>query len=458
MRTAQAFSRRALLAGAATQAAPVFSQVERPNILFIMTDQQSHNAWSAAGNPYLHTPAMDSLAARGTTFTETYCAYPVCSPSRSSIFTSRMPHETGVEVNGKPIKPGIPTMGEVFTAAGYKTVYAGKWHLPKSFDGMTAFEKLIGGSSQGRDMDEPVAHECSKWLRAKPTQPFLMVASFMNPHDICDWIRRHPGARKHNMPPRPASPRAFPPAPANMAVDPNEPEPVQFHRTQGYDLMSQGIGIAAQWRRNDVREYIHDYYRMVEAVDHHIGTVLTALRDSGLDRNTIVCFTSDHGEGLGAHRWAQKASFYEESAHVPFILAGPGIAQGVSTQLTSLLDILPTFCDYAGIPAPPDMRGLSLRTAAAQSTAPATQPAREFIAAELRYQNASRDGRMIRTARYKYIVFRSGAHAEQLFDLETDPGEVLNLATDPASAPVLETHRALLAQWSRATGDEFKPA
>lgn len=439
MRSTQAFSRRSLLAGAAAQAAPVFSQVERPNILLVMTDQQSHNAFSAAGNPHLRTPAMDSLAARGAVFTETYCAYPVCSPSRSSVFTSRMPHETGVEENGKAIKAGIPTMGEIFTAAGYKTVYAGKWHLPKSFDGMTGFEKLIGGSSQGRDMDEPVAHECSKWLRAKPAEPFLMVASFMNPHDICEWIRRHKGARAH------PNVRAYPPAPANMGIDPAEPESVQFHRTKGYDLMSQGVGIAHEWRRDDVRQYLHDYYRMVEDVDHHIGTLLTALRDSGLERRTLVCFTSDHGEGLGAHRWVQKASFYEESVHVPFLLAGPGVTPGVSTHLTSLLDIVPTFCDFAGIPAPSEARGVSLR-------APKPRP---FVVSELRYRDSSHDGRMVRSPRYKYVAFRSGARSEQLFDLDTDPGEVVNLAADPAARPLLDSHREMLAQWSRQTADGF---
>lgn len=435
-------SRRSLLAGAAIQAAPAFPQVDRPNLLLILTDQQSHDSWSGAGNPHLRTPAIDSLAARGTAFTETYCTYPVCSPSRSSIFTSRMPHETGVEDNGKPIRPGIPTLGEIFSAASYKTVYAGKWHLPKSFDGMTGFEKLIGGSALGKDMDEPVAHECSRWLRAKPQQPFLMVASFMNPHDICDWIRRHPGTRTH------ANPRRFPPAPANMAVDPHEPEPIQFHRSKGYDLMSQAVGIASRWHRNDVREYIHDYYRMVEDVDHHIGTVLKALRDTGLDRTTVICFTSDHGEGLGAHRWAQKASFYEESSHVPMILAGPGVPQGVSGKLTSLLDIVPTFCDYAGITPPADLRGASLRT----------PPDRPYVVSELRYGAAERDGRMVRSPRYKYTVFRSGDRAEQLFDLETDPGEVLNLAADPASRSILDAHRAMLADWSRLTGDSFARA
>ncbi len=268
-------SRRSLLTGVA---APfVRAAAERPNLLLIMTDQQTHDAMSCAGNPWLKTPAMDSLAADGVRFAQCYTPYPVCSPARSSVFTSRMPHETGVRVNGLPIRAGIPTMGEIFRDAGYETVYGGKWHLPRSFDGMTGFTRLIGGSRYGKDMDEPLATACTQWLRSRPRQPFLMVASFMNPHDICQWIRDHAGRREH-----PDLDR-YPPAPLNMADDPEEPEFVRYHRTQGIDLMSQGVGIAAEWRVEEFRHYLHDYYRMVEAVDRQIGRLLATLRETGLD-------------------------------------------------------------------------------------------------------------------------------------------------------------------------------
>jgi arylsulfatase A-like enzyme len=109
-------------------------------------------------------------------------------------------------------------------------------------------------------------------------------------------------------------------------VDPGEPEAIQFHRTKGYDLMSQAVGIAAHWNRDDFRHYLHEYYRMGEDVDRQIGRVTAALQATGLAANTVIAFASDHGEGLGGHRWVQKASFWEESAHVPFIWSGPGFA------------------------------------------------------------------------------------------------------------------------------------
>lgn len=447
-------SRRSLLqAGASIGGAAVNSGAvaqpasDRPNVLLILTDQQTYDAMSCAGNPRLKTPSMDSLAARGTRFSAAYCAYPVCSPSRGAIFTGRMPHACGVRLNGQPIREGVPSMGELFRDAGYETVYGGKWHIPRPFDGMTGFTRLIGGSGLGARMDQPLADAAEKWLRAAPKQPFLMVASFMNPHDICEWIRQHPGSRQHEDPDR------YPPAPGNMAADPDEPEAVQFHRRTGYDLMSQAVGIASAWRRDDVRLYMHDYYRMVEAVDHCIGKILAALRESGLEENTIVAFASDHGEGMGAHRWAQKASFYEESSRVPLILAGPGIRAGHAdyANLASLTDLLPTFCDYAKVPVPGGVSGLSLRPALEGK--PLT---RTFVAGELLYQDQSREGRMIRTARYKYVVFNSGERPEQLFDLDLDPGEVLNLALRPEAREELDSHRALLRAWIRQTKDDFR--
>jgi arylsulfatase A-like enzyme len=438
-----------LQTGAAlTASSPAFAGVERPNILLLITDQQTHNAMSCAANPWLKTPAVDSLADRGTRFSAAYCTYPVCSPSRGSIFTGRMPHENGVRLNGQAIREGIPTLGELFRNAGYETVYGGKWHLPRGFDGMTGFTRLIGGHSLGEKMDQPLADASAAWLRRKPKQPFLHVASFMNPHDVCYWIRAHPGSRHH------AHPDRFPPAPGNMAVDPLEPEAIQFHRRTGYDAMSQAVGIASSWRRDDIRHYIHDYYRMVEDVDRCVGQVLDALREADLERNTIVAFTSDHGEGLGGHLWAQKASFYEESSRIPLLFAGPGI-RGSRTEyatLASLADLLPTFCDYAGIPIPADVRGISLRP---NLESEATLP-RTFVAGELLYQDQTREGRMIRTARHKYVVFNGGARPEQLFDLDTDPGEVLNLAARPEGQAELDRHRAILRAWIRETQDDFK--
>lgn len=414
-----------------------------------MTDQQSMIALGANGNPYLKTPAMDSLVADGVSFTESYCTYPVCSPARSSIMTGLMPHQTGVEKNGQAIAEGIPNLGRHFREHGYRTYYAGKWHLPKGFGEPEGFEALIGGHTLGAHMDEPLASECVEFLHQGPQEPFLLVASFMNPHDICHWIRGHPGSRNYETTAR------YPPAPGNFWRDPEEPEYMLHHREANYNRMSNSLHISKEWKVDDFRHYLHDYYRMVEDVDRQIGRVLSALRFRGLMENTLVALTSDHGEGMAAHRWTQKAAFWEETVKVPLIFAGKGIERrGVvdSRMLVSGVDIVPTLCDYAVTPPPPGIEGKSLRPAIQGKSLD-----REFVVSELADLGvAGREGRMLRTDRYKYVVFNGGARPEQLFDLELDPGEVRNLAVSNPDAVPLQRHRNLMKQWIRDTKDDFK--
>lgn len=449
------FTRRSLFK--ATAAAPALAQSPRkgrPNVVVLMTDQQSVTALSANGNKDLKTPAMDSIAAEGTSFIESYCPYPVCSPSRSSIWTSRMSHETGVRVNGLKIADGIPNLGHIFTDAGYETAYCGKWHLPGNTKTIYGFQELPyqpykGSGDPGARNDGPVASACIEYLHQKAKEPFLMVASFINPHDICEWIRAHRGSRQY------ARPSRFPYAPTNMGVDPNEPEYMQHHRAAAYDKMSEAVKIASEWTRDDVRYYLHGYYRLVEEVDKQVGRILDALKERGLMENTLVLLTSDHGEGMGAHRWAQKAGFWEEAVKVPFVLAGPGVGQrGVvdTRTLVSGLDIVPTLCDYAGVKPPPLMRGISLRGAIEGAANP-----RPFIVSEQSgFGGDDRQGRMLRTQRYKYVVYSGGARPEQLFDMIHDPGETLNLARRKEGQAALAAHRAMLEKWIAETKDDFR--
>jgi arylsulfatase A-like enzyme len=218
---------------------------------------------------------------------------------------------------------------------------------------------------------------------------------------------------------------------------------------------SQACRIASEWRGTEFRQFLYAYYRLVEQVDIQIGRILGALRDTGLDRNTVVLFTSDHGESLGAHRLVQKKSFYEESAKVPLIVAGAGVTRPGSvdrTSLVSLLDILPTLCDFAGVAVPAGVRGPSLKAATEGHALD-----RDFVVSEVLLRDTpDPQRRMLRTSRYKYCVFNAGANPEQLFDLELDPGEVRNLAGMPEHRDALHRPRALLAGWIRETTDDFK--
>jgi len=192
------------------------------------------------------------------------------------------------------------------------------------------------------------------------------------------------------------------------------------------------------------------YCRLTERVDREIGQVLQALRDSGLEDDTLVVFSSDHGDHDGAHRLEHKSTFYEEAARVPFIVSyqgvtKPGLVDGTHV-VSSGLDLIPTLCDFAGIAVPPELPGRSVR-ALAEGCDPG--PWRPFVVSETHY------GRMVCSGRYKYCVYESGEQRESLVDLVADPGEMHNLAAAPEQAPVLQQHRDFFRRWLDQYGDPF---
>ncbi|HID23305.1 MAG TPA: hypothetical protein EYP14_13015, partial [Planctomycetaceae bacterium] len=259
----------------------------RPNVLLLMTDQQTLRAMSAAGNPYLHTPHMDSLAAAGVRFTISYCASPVCAPSRSSILTGRMPHETGVNFNGDVPDPSLPNLGEIFRAAGYETAWAGKWHLPASYprapqQTVPGFEYLSlpkdVGLALGEQTDGIVADRAIAFLRRKHDRPWLLGVSLHNPHDICWWARLKPV--------RPRNPHLFPPLPDNFDIAPDEPgflADCRKPKTYGVEQQYTDAWDETQWRA-----YLYAYHRLTEQVDRVIGRILRVLRARKLDDNTLI--------------------------------------------------------------------------------------------------------------------------------------------------------------------------
>lgn len=418
----------------------------RPNILFVFTDQQAASAMSCAGNPHLHTPHMDALAAAGTRFTQAYCAAPVCGPSRSSLATGLLPHQTGVLVNGMVPAPDIPTVGELFQDAGYHTAWSGRWHLPGN-DDIRGFETLHDPDTRlglGAVGDGPVTDAAIDFINRPHDRPFFLGVSLCNPHDICHWIV--------DPPPLPAPTSELPPLPDNFAVDPDESEFIQHCRRRTY--YGQEGTYTRDWDQRRWRHYLHAYYRFTEAVDLQLGRLLETLRQKGLQDDTLVLFTSDHGEGLAAHRWVVKLMLYEEETRVPFIVRWPGKipAGAVDDRLVSGIDVVPSLCDWAGIDCPP-VTGTSLSPLVQDADA----PGRPFVVTQLYpdTKDLALQGRMLRTPRYKYIAFSHGARPELFFDLENDPGETINLTVDPERRTALDHHRALLRDHCRQTDDPF---
>jgi len=439
-----------------------------PNVVLIMTDQQSADAMSCRmGKQFLNTPAMDRLAADGMVFTRAYSANPLCQPQRNSMFTGMYPHQTGVTSNvGKTISldpKDFVCLGTHFKNAGYETAYSGKWHLQYDVNDPGAHGFEILKSRVSDNLDARTADAAVKFLARKHDRPFLLLASFTNPHNVCQWARRLAGRDEELSCGEIGSPPALdqlPPMPTNFAPPKNEPDGMTVIR-KGYHFEG-GLFPVGKFAEADWRKQRWGYYRMIEKVDAEIGRVLEALRQTGQADSTLIIFTSDHGDCAGAHHFNQKTVFYEESVRVLLIIVWKGrIAAGISDKLVNTgSDILPTLLEAAGVEQPRKLTGMSLLPLAfgrspaswrdhvvVQNNMTQTGPVEELGFAP------TMEGRMVRTERYKYCVYSRGIHRESLVDLQADPGEMSDVATEEKYREVLLAHRQLLAQFGRTYTD-----
>jgi choline-sulfatase len=427
----------------------------RPNLLIIITDQQTHSLMSCAGTPWVSTPHLDRLARGGTRFTRAYCSDPVCVPSRFSLFTGRMPSAIGMRGNGGrdlhafSADDDLSCLGHRLRAAGYRTLYGGKVHLPI---GLTA--ERIGFEYFQRDERERLAVEAADLILRSGSGPWAMVVSLINPHDIClhairTFARGEDGtpdpdiARKATVecaaldeamrPPTGADPETWidehcPPPPGNLEVQLDEPEMIRsVIARRPFRARAR-----ASWGIREWRLHRWAYARLTERVDREIGAVLAALDASGQSDDTLVIATSDHGDHGGSHRLEHKTFFYEEAARVPWIMRWPGRVPAGAVEDRALvaagLDLMATCCDAAGVAAPVTCLGQSLLPVCAGGAG------REQVYGE----NVA--SRMLATRVWKYVSYDEGANAEQLYDLAHDPGETRNHAAD---------HPAVLADLRR---------
>jgi choline-sulfatase len=437
---------------------------ERPNILLIITDQQHADMMSCAGNRWLSTPGLDGLADRGVRFERAYCGNPVCVPSRFSMMTGTLPSRIGMEHNrpaSYPVPPEIldHALGNLFHRGGYQTVYSGKIHLPGTREkGIAAygFERLISENERGGLVDA-----CERFFEEEHRKPFLLVASLINPHDICymaiDAYTRaeekplmYPHSRREReclaeamKLPEGVSRESFfaercPPLPANFEIPEYEPSAARSSAWRPFREYVQN-----HWNEEDWRLHRWAYARLTEMVDAHIERLLRALEHSGLQENTLVVFTSDHGDLDAAHRLEHKSMPYDEASRVPLIVAQSGVTpQGKVDDehlISTGLDLIPTLCDFAGIPVPETLDGRSFRAWVVPDEE--VDSWRECLVFE------NEGSRTVVTDRHKYSVYGNGEPREMLVDLENDPGEMINLAVDPDSLDTLRRHRQQLRKW-----------
>lgn len=403
----------ALPGGAASGAAAA-----RPNVLFILTDDQRRDTIGAYGNPHIHTPNLDGLAARGTVFTNAYCmggfSAAVCMPSRMMILRGC----SWFHVRDLP--EGFPNMASSMNDAGYETFFFGKHGntdaaVQEQFNHCAYARPKRAGDSEEKDPDqrarregipgEHTADAAIAFLQERDREkPFFMYLAGPEPHD----------------------PRVAPQACLDMYPPDEIPLPPNFapyHPFDNGELLIRDERLAA-WPRTEaeIRKHLQEYYAVITYMDAQYGRIFQSLRDTGAYENTIVVFASDQGIAIGSHGLMGKQNLYEHSMGAPLIFAGPGIPEGRQTDAFAyLFDIFPTLCELTGTPIPASIEGRSL--------APMITGVKDTVrdTAFLGYKDVQR---AVRQGRWKLIRYPR-IDLNQLFDLETDPFEIRNLAKEP---------------------------
>lgn len=445
-------------AGAQTASAPT-------NILFVLADQWRSSALGLGSDALVRTPHIDGLAAGGANWQRAYAANPVCTPNRACILTGRHSHQTGMVRNDIQLPPQEVCWPQLLHSAGYATHYVGKWHLdgpPKPGyvppgwrrRGFATFEGFNRGHIYHRhwgfdDSGQPLAEIAAgldpyyeptlqtnlaiDFMRRSQDQPFACFLSWGPPHT------------------------PFRPPDAHDLYEPGE-------------IVLRG-NVPAEHEAQASKD-LAGYYGLCESLDHEMGRLMAFLDESGLRDNTLLIFTSDHGELAGSHGKYRKGEPESESLQVPLMMRLPGrIAAGSEPEtLINSVDLMPTLLSLCDMPAPDTCAGFDLSGAVTPGgTAPSVESVycegKVLNAPELRPGTNSPDARPWRslvTQRYKLNVRADHSIVDRLFDLQEDPLELRNLANTVETRSLQDDLLAELKAWGQRTGDPFpakpKPA
>jgi uncharacterized sulfatase len=452
-------SRRAFFAGAGfAMAAPS----SRRNVLFLASDDLNHH-FSTYGDPVVRTPNLDRIAAGGVRFDRAYCQFPLCSPSRTSLLTGLAPDATGVYDLQKHFRESVPdvvTLPQLFQKNGYLAARVGKlyhygnpgtigtnglddapsWNVrvnPRGIDKdeepkLTNYTPQSGlGSalafyaSPARDeehTDGIVAAEAVRLMEENRNRPWFLGAGFYRPH--CPYI---------------APSKYFDQVPMDrVKLIPFEEWERQIAPRWAYTTNPPNYGLGAKERL----EVMQAYYASILFLDANVGRVLTGLRRLGLEENTSILFWSDHGYQLGEHGLWHKQTLFEPSARSPLVISGAGVqAKGRGCRRTvEFLDLYPTAAALAGLTVPHHVHGASLMPLLENPEQPWDRPAITQV------QRRDVRGYSIRTERYRYSMWKNGEEGEELYDYQTDPREMKNLARETAQSRLKASLRARLDQ------------
>lgn len=437
---------------AASAASPA---AERPNIVFVLSDDHAAHAVSAYGSRINQTPNIDRLARQGALFRNCFAVNSICAPSRASILSGAYGHVNGVRTNSDSLRPGIATFPRQLRESGYTTAIVGKWHLkdpPEGFDhacilpGQGAyFDPVMIDDGQKKRLSgytsEVITEEAIAWLeRRDAAKPFCLLVHHKAPH--ANW---EPGPRY-----------------ADLFRDRPIPEPATFdddYATRGEAIRAHRLFVGRQlWELhyqqrfgdipaaisdNEVRGWVYqrfiaDYLRCVASVDDSVGRLLDYLDRSDLAGKTMVIYASDQGFFLGDHGLYDKRFMYEESIRMPLLVRWPDkVRDGRRVDPIVLnVDFAPTLLEAAGAALPETIQGRSFLPLLSGGDAGPWRSAMYYRFYEQAYGIGPHEG--IRTDRHKLIHYLYGDRAWELYDLEKDPRELYNVFADPAYAGVAD--------------------
>ena len=460
----------------------------QPNIVIIYTDQQRYDTLGSSGNRLIQTPNLDRLADQGACFSRAYVTCPICVPSRVSLWTGRYNHTNLSYNNNRLMSPREADFAMAFKTAGYHTALIGKNHCfpydrtHETFEtflpaGHAGFAPALNPAGQ-RNLDvragkmtvpfapDPVdpeenptaqiVREAMRFVEEKRDGPFLLWLSIPDPHP--PYMVAEPWASMY----------------ADVAMPPPAwREGEMADKPYRQRLLVEWDRFSRDYPGDDVLKLRRIYWGMVSCIDEHVGRLLTALERTGIDGNTIVAFTSDHGDYMGDHRMVRKSvNLYEALVHVPLIIKGPGVPARSSSAMVENVDIMPTLAEMAGLDMPEGVQGSSfagvLRAESAAhrdhvclehgnpgpvlrpgDISPADYDRLRFSEHHLGREVSSGPVKGVRTDRWKYCM--TPGDVDELYDLINDPDELVNLARDPSHAKVCADHQRMILEWLVAT-------
>lgn len=502
--TRRRFLATAAAATLASAASPAPTRPRRkPNLLVLWTDEQRADTIDVYGNLRIQSPNLSKLASESVVFQNAYVSQPVCTPSRSTVMTGLWPHQNGCTQNNIALSYDVPTLPKLVDDSDYRTGYFGKWHLGDEIFAQHGFGEWRsiedgywryyredrdiaknsdyaawltglghtpdtdrGGYTRGFAASLPIERckpkflelEACDFLRRHRDEPFMLYVNFLEPHmPFTGPLNDLHALDEVTLPANHLDP-----------LEPNEPLSYRFRAQKYADGLYAGkfdLTTEAGWRR-----LIANYWGLVSQVDRSVGAILATLEELGLAEDTIVVFTSDHGDMMGSHKLVEKGYMYEEAMRVPWLVRCPrmGRQQRLVEGNVSQIDLVPTVLELMGVDVPDTLPGKSL-VPVMKGDAKATEPvfvewsAPQAMPEGRNPAGAQRDATKTAGPHSRTVIAPDGwkltlnvGDSSQLFHLREDPGDTKNLFDESESRPVIERLTAELRAWQSRVGDTLE--